>query len=59
MNPTAIHFAPEDSVNPVLGRTLPSILDEACEINYPTPAVAELTDDGESVTYRDRTPGTS
>ena len=44
---TAIHFAPEDSVEPILGRTLPSLLDEACDLNRPTPAVAELTDDGE------------
>lgn len=44
---TAIHFAPEDSVEPVLGRTLPSVLDEACDRNLSTPSVAELTADGE------------
>lgn len=42
MNAHAIHTAPDDCVEPVLGRTLFSVLDEACELNRPTPAVLEM-----------------
>ena len=47
MTERKIHTAPEDSVEPVLGRTLASLLDDACELNLSTPAVAEMTPTGE------------
>ena len=42
-----IHTAPPGSCEPVLGRTLASLLDQACKLNLSTPAVAENTPDGE------------
>ena len=36
-----IHIAPPGSADPVLGRTLAGLLDEACSLDRSTPAVAE------------------
>ena len=47
MNERRIHTAPPDSVEPILGRTLASLLDDACALNRTTPAVAEMTPNGE------------
>ena len=54
MSERRIHTAPPDSVEPILGRTLASLLDDACELNLSTPAVAEMTPNGEySLTARE------
>ena len=47
MSERQIHTAPADSVEPILGRTLASLLDDACALNLSTPAVAEMTPSGE------------
>ena len=47
MGERRIHTAPPGSCQPVLGRTLASLLDDACELGLDRPAVAERTADGE------------
>ncbi|MCH2162398.1 MAG: long-chain fatty acid--CoA ligase [Phycisphaerales bacterium] len=47
MGERQIHTAPPGSCQPVLGRTLISLLDDACALGLSRPAVAEKTEHGE------------
>ena len=55
MSDQRIHAAPAGSAQPVLGRTLASLLDEGCALNLTTPAIIERTPEGgeSSVTARE------